>query len=92
MLPANVVDQPVRYAGQAGQLFQLAAIRLSARIDEVKGAPLAVLATHQMSAHQALMLRADWSEDVTLIAGDIGTEDMTRIRQVTNQCSIKALQ
>ncbi|MCB8840446.1 heparan-alpha-glucosaminide N-acetyltransferase [Aurantimonas sp. VKM B-3413] len=28
----------------------------------------------------------------TLIAGDIGAKDMTRIRQVTNQCSIKALQ
>ena len=39
MLAANVVDQPVRYAREAGQLFQLAAIRLAARIDEVKGAP-----------------------------------------------------
>lgn len=36
---------------------------------EVKGQPLAVLATHPMSAHQALMLRADWSDDVTLITG-----------------------
>ena len=39
MLAAYVVDQPVRCAGQAGQLFKLAAIRLAAAIDEVKGTP-----------------------------------------------------
>lgn len=43
---------------------------------EVKGMALAVLATHPMSAHQALMLRADWSEDVTLFAGGMeGLDD-----------------
>jgi thioredoxin reductase len=35
---------------------------------EVRGRPLAVLGTHPMSAQQAAMLRADWSEDVTLLA------------------------
>ncbi|MDP2121936.1 MAG: NAD(P)/FAD-dependent oxidoreductase [Hoeflea sp.] len=34
---------------------------------EVKGGSLAVLATHPMSGHQALMLRTDWSERVTLL-------------------------
>ncbi|MAS45211.1 MAG: pyridine nucleotide-disulfide oxidoreductase [Rhodobacteraceae bacterium] len=33
---------------------------------EVKGAPLAVLALHPTAAHQALMLRADWSDRVRL--------------------------
>ena len=34
---------------------------------EVKGQPLAVLATGPMAAHQAHMLRADWSDDVTVL-------------------------
>lgn len=34
---------------------------------EVKTRPLAILATHPMSAHQAHMLRSDWSDDVTLL-------------------------
>ena len=34
---------------------------------EVKGRPLAALATGPMAAHQAQMLRADWSEDVTVL-------------------------
>lgn len=35
---------------------------------EVKGRPLAVLATTPMAAHQAQMLRADWSERVTVLS------------------------
>jgi len=38
---------------------------------EVKGQPLAVLATGPMAAHQAHMLRADWSDDVTLLTNGI---------------------
>lgn len=34
---------------------------------EVKGRPLAVLASSAMAAHQAQILRADWSDDVTLL-------------------------
>ena len=47
---------------------------------EVKDRPLAVLATHSMSAHQALMLRADWSEQVTLITGDVEGLDLDKLR------------
>ena len=36
---------------------------------EVKGRPLAVLATGPMAVHQARMLRADWSDRVTLLTG-----------------------
>lgn len=36
---------------------------------EVRNRPLAVLAVHPMSGHQAQMLRADWSADVTLLTG-----------------------
>ncbi|MGF1621407.1 MAG: NAD(P)/FAD-dependent oxidoreductase [Rhodomicrobiaceae bacterium] len=43
---------------------------------EVKGEQLAVLAVHPMSAHQALMLRADWSERVTLITGGMDGFDL----------------
>jgi thioredoxin reductase len=42
---------------------------------EVKGRPLAVLATGPMAAHQAHMLRADWSEDVTLLMNGVGDLD-----------------
>jgi len=38
---------------------------------EVKGRPLAVLATGPMAAHQAHMLRADWSEDVTVLVNGV---------------------
>ncbi|MGR3452968.1 NAD(P)/FAD-dependent oxidoreductase [Pseudooceanicola sp.] len=38
---------------------------------EVKGCPLAVLATGPMAAHQAHMLRADWSEDVTVLVNGV---------------------
>lgn len=38
---------------------------------EVKDRPLAVLATGPMAAHQARMLRADWSDDVTLLVNGI---------------------
>lgn len=38
---------------------------------EVKGRPLAVLATGPMAAHQASMLRADWSEDVTILVNGV---------------------
>lgn len=34
---------------------------------EVKSRPLAVLASSAMAAHQAQILRADWSDDVTLL-------------------------
>ena len=40
---------------------------------EVRGQPLAVLANHTMSGHQAQLLRADWSDDVTLLTGVRGT-------------------
>ncbi len=46
----------------------------------VEDTPLAVLATHPMSAHQALMLRADWSEDVTLITGGMEELDEGALR------------
>lgn len=38
---------------------------------EVKGRPLAVLAIGPMAAHQAQMLRADWSDDVTLVVNGV---------------------
>lgn len=36
---------------------------------EVRDRPVAVLGVHPMSSHQATMLRADWSETVTLLTG-----------------------
>jgi thioredoxin reductase len=36
---------------------------------EVRGRKFAVLGVHLMSGHQAAMLRADWSETVTLLTG-----------------------
>lgn len=36
---------------------------------ELRARPLAVLGVHPMSGHQAAMLRADWSESVTLLTG-----------------------
>ena len=42
---------------------------------EVRGRPLAVLATGPMAAHQAHMLRADWSEDVTVLVNGVGDLD-----------------
>lgn len=36
---------------------------------EVKGGSLVVLGVHPMSAHQALMPRGDWSDQVTLLTG-----------------------
>ncbi|WP_068118360.1 NAD(P)/FAD-dependent oxidoreductase [Tropicimonas marinistellae] len=36
---------------------------------ELRNRPLAVLGIHPMSGHQATMLRADWSDDVTLLTG-----------------------
>lgn len=47
---------------------------------EVKGERLAVLATHPMSAHQALMLRADWSERVTIIVNRMEGLDLEALR------------
>jgi len=41
---------------------------------EVRGRRLAVLATHPMSAHQAHLLRADWSDNVTFLTS--GLEDV----------------
>lgn len=48
---------------------------------EVRGRPLAVLATHSMSAHQAFMLRADWSDQVTLFTGEVEGLDYERLRR-----------
>ncbi|QFT59530.1 Thioredoxin reductase [Sulfitobacter sp. THAF37] len=42
---------------------------------EVKGQPLAVLASGPMAAHQAQMLRADWSGDVTVLVNGVDTLD-----------------
>lgn len=39
---------------------------------EVRDRPLAVLANHAMSGHQAHMIRSDWSDDVTLLTGAVG--------------------
>ena len=47
---------------------------------EVRGRPLAVLATHPMSAHQAGLLRADWSDDVTLLTGGMEGFDVDALR------------
>lgn len=47
---------------------------------EVKGHPLAVLATHSMSAHQALILRADWSDQLTMIGGGVEELDVDKLR------------
>ncbi|EAQ02138.1 hypothetical protein OB2597_20976 [Pseudooceanicola batsensis HTCC2597] len=38
---------------------------------EVKGRPLAVRASGPMAVHQAQMLRADWSDDVTLLTNGV---------------------
>lgn len=46
---------------------------------EVKGRPLAVLATGPMAAHQAHMLRADWSDDVTLLSNGVDGLDLTAL-------------
>lgn len=40
---------------------------------EVRSRPLAVLANHAVSGHQAKLLRTDWSDDVTLLTGVDGT-------------------
>jgi len=48
---------------------------------EVKGGSLAVLAVHPMSAHQALMLRADWSERVTLLTAGMEGLDHEALEQ-----------
>ncbi|ABD55172.1 NAD(P)/FAD-dependent oxidoreductase [Jannaschia sp. CCS1] len=47
---------------------------------EVRDQPLAVLANHAMSGHQAQLLRADWSDDVTLLTGGPGTFDQTDVQ------------
>lgn len=46
---------------------------------EVRGERLAVLAVHPMSAHQALMLRADWSGRVSLITNGIAGLDLAAL-------------
>jgi len=48
---------------------------------EMKGGSLAVLAVHPMSAHQALMLRADWSKQVTLITAGMEEFDWEALEQ-----------
>jgi thioredoxin reductase len=59
---------------------------------EVKGAALAVLATHPMSAHQALMLRADWSTQVTLITGGMAGLDLDALATAGVQIETRALE
>ncbi|MBU0643923.1 MAG: NAD(P)/FAD-dependent oxidoreductase [Alphaproteobacteria bacterium] len=59
---------------------------------EVKGAALAVLATHPMSAHQALMLRADWSAQVTLITGGMAGLDLDALATAGVQIETRALE
>ncbi|WP_371153881.1 NAD(P)/FAD-dependent oxidoreductase [Jannaschia sp. 2305UL9-9] len=46
---------------------------------EVRNRPLAVLAVHPMAGHQATMLRADWSADVTLLTGSGAEIDLSHI-------------
>jgi thioredoxin reductase len=43
---------------------------------DVKGGSLAVLAVHPMSAHQAQLLRSDWSDHVTLLTNSIDGIDL----------------
>ncbi|SDF03173.1 Thioredoxin reductase [Celeribacter baekdonensis] len=59
---------------------------------EVKGAALAVLATHPMSAHQALMLRADWSAQVTLITGGMAGLDLDALATAGVQIETRTLE
>lgn len=59
---------------------------------EVKGAALAVLATHPMSAHQALMLRADWSAQVTLITGGMAGLDLDALATAGVQIETRVLE
>ncbi len=61
---------------------------------EVRGRPLAVLATHPMSAHQAGLLRADWSDDVTLVTGGmegVDTDALAVARIGLETCALKAV-
>lgn len=58
---------------------------------EVKGEPLAVLASHPMSAHQAMMLRADWSNEVTLITGGAGGFDTEALAAAGVRIETRAL-
>lgn len=46
---------------------------------EVKGRPMAVLASSPMAAHQAHMLRADWSDDVTLLVNGVQGFDLAAL-------------
>lgn len=50
---------------------------------EVRDRPLAVLGVHVMSGHQAAMLRADWSDDVTLLTGMGADVDLHGLEAVT---------
>lgn len=59
---------------------------------EVKGEPLAVLAVHPMSAHQALMLRADWSERVTLFAGGVDGMDLGALEAAGVQVDVREVE
>ncbi|MFQ6549635.1 NAD(P)/FAD-dependent oxidoreductase [Aestuariibius sp. 2305UL40-4] len=49
---------------------------------EVRDRPLAVLATGPMAAHQAQLLRADWSEAVTLLTAGMGGFDADALTKV----------
>ncbi|WP_394689498.1 NAD(P)/FAD-dependent oxidoreductase [Hoeflea sp.] len=59
---------------------------------EVKGGSLAVLAVHPMSAHQALMLRADWSERVTLLTAGMEGIDQETLKQAGMRVDPRGLQ
>lgn len=48
---------------------------------EVRGEPLAVLAVHPLSAHQALMLRADWSTSITFFTGGMDGFDFDALER-----------
>ncbi|MBU4531958.1 MAG: NAD(P)/FAD-dependent oxidoreductase [Hoeflea sp.] len=59
---------------------------------EVKGGSLVVLAVHPMSAHQALMLRADWSRQVTLLTAGMEGVDHEALEQAGVRVDHRGLQ
>ncbi|MEM6635603.1 MAG: NAD(P)/FAD-dependent oxidoreductase [Pseudomonadota bacterium] len=48
---------------------------------EVRDRPLAVLANHAMSGHQAELLRSDWSDEVTVLTGTAGDFDINSVEE-----------
>ncbi len=59
---------------------------------EVRGGSLAVLAAHPMSAHQAQLLRADWSENVTLFTNGIEELDLDELDRAGVRIDHRTLQ